>query len=44
MTLKLKLVESRRYSRSTKFFEREHVFKWKSGKEDLLFNLFEGFI
>ena len=44
ITLKLKLVESGRYSRSSKFFKREHVFKWKSDKGDLLFHLFKGFI
>ena len=44
MTSKLKLVESRKYSRSSKVFERKHVFKWKYDKEDLLFHLFKGFI
>ena len=29
MTSKLKLVDSRRYSRSSKFYDREHLFKGK---------------
>ena len=44
MTSKLKLVELRGYSRSSKLFEKEHVFEWKSDKKGLLFNLFKGFI
>ena len=37
-------MESRKHSRSADVFEREHVFQWKSHKEDLLFNFFKGFI
>ena len=44
ITSKLRLMESRRHPRLSKCFEREYVFKWKSDKVDLLFNLFKGFI